>query len=99
MDRRERGEAAGPDEEAPALAGHAELPTEERLGCCRAEEDEELRLDDGQLGFEPGSARGDLARARLRVDAPCPAGLPLEVLDGVRDVGLGPRDAGLRKRL
>src|SRR5439155_21216166 len=43
---------------------------------------------DRDLPLEPRAARQLLGAIRLVVDAPLAAGLPLEVLDRVRDVGL-----------
>jgi len=52
-----------------------------------------------ELGLEPRAARGQLAPARLRVDAALAARLPLEVLDRVRHVDRFPVDARLREGL
>src|SRR5205814_752591 len=57
------------------------------------------RLHDGELRLEPGSARRHLRPVRLLVDPPLPARLPLEVLDGVRDIGRPAVDAGRLERL
>src|SRR5262245_37580433 len=50
--------------------------------------------------MKPRQARADLRPVRLVVDTalPAPIGLPLEVLDGIRDVDVVPVDAGLVKR-
>src|SRR3954470_3149261 len=77
-------------EPAAALLRDAELLAEERLCSRRAEADEHLRLDRGQLGLEPRTTGHLLRPGRLRVDAPLAARLPLEVLDGVRHVGRRP---------
>src|SRR5690348_2483553 len=88
MDR--RGHALGEVRLEPlaALLRDAELLAEERLRRRRAEADEHRRLHDRELRLEPGAAGHLLGPARLRVDAPLPARLPLEVLDRVRDVDL-----------
>src|SRR5439155_966620 len=63
------------------------------------ETDEYAWLDDLQLRLEPGAARRHLRPVRLLVDPSLPAGLPLEVLDGVRGVRRSPVDPGLLERL
>jgi hypothetical protein len=76
----------GFDELATVLR-HPELPAEQRLCRRRAEEDEDARLHDLELGLEPGAAGGHLGPVRLLMDPAFASRLPLEVLDGVRDVG------------
>src|SRR5207247_7648629 len=63
------------------------------------ETDENMRLDDCELGVEPRAARGDLRPVWLLVDAALSARLPLEVLDHVRDVGERAVDACVCERL
>src|SRR5262249_23787511 len=81
-------------EQLSAVLGDAELSAEEALSSRRAEEDENARLDRIELRLEPRTARGRLRPVRLLVDAAFPARLPLEVLDGVRDVGRRAVDTG-----
>ena len=78
----------------PAHLRDAKARPEKRLRRRRAEEHEHARPDDGELGFEPRAARGLLGRVGLLMDAPLATRLPLEVLHGVRDVGLPPVDSG-----
>ncbi len=56
-------------------------------------------LDRRELGLEPGTAGGDLAPVRLRVDPALAARCPLEVLDHVRHVGGAPVDSSILERL
>src|SRR5581483_2328278 len=81
-----------------AVLRDAEIAAEKRLRRSRAEADDDARLDGGELCLEPGPAGDALRPARLLVDPALPARLPLEVLDGVRDVGLRPVDARLLER-
>ena len=76
----------GRRDDLSALRRDLELPAEQRLGRGRAEADDGARLDQLDLGVEPGPAGGDLARVRLLVDAALPARLPLEMLHDVGDV-------------
>ena len=57
------------------------------------------RLDRRELGLEPGTAGGDLAPVRLRVDPALAARCPLEVLDHVRHVGGAAVDSSILERL
>ena len=70
---------------------------EQCLGRRRPEGDDQLRLEELQLGLEPEAARCDLAGVRLLVDAPLSlrGGLPLEMLDRIRDIDGGAVDAGV----
>src|ERR671924_1080485 len=54
----------------PSLASHTELRTEQSLGRGGAQADERGRLDEVQLGLEPGQAGADFELARLGVNAP-----------------------------
>src|SRR5436190_18899189 len=83
----------------PAVLHQLELRPHDRLRRRRAETDENLRLHGAQLGLEPGSARLDFRHARLFVDAPLAARLPFEMLDGVSNVDVVARDAGVLERL
>src|SRR5438067_12327280 len=77
-----------------ALARDPKLAAQQGLLGRRAQADEHARTHDGELRFEPRAAGGELAPARLRVDAAFAPGLPLEMLDRVRDVGRTTTDAG-----
>ena len=86
-----RGERMGRQRERhqpAALSGHAKSLAEQRLRRSRSERNDDLRLDDADLGLEPRKAGLDLDRARLAVDAPRSARHPFEVLDDIGDVGL-----------
>src|ERR1700730_17390832 len=72
---------------------------EEALRGSRAESHNDDRVDGLELRVEPGGACGDLAPARLVVDAPLAARSPLEVLDGVRHVETRAIDPSLGERL
>ena len=78
----------------PAHLRDAEARPEKGLSRRRAEEHEDTRLDDGELGFEPRAARGLLGCVGLLMDAPPATRLPLEVLHSVGDVCLPPVDPG-----
>jgi hypothetical protein len=82
-----------------ALFRDAELAAEQRLRRGRAEADEDARTDDGELRLEPLTAGRELAPARLGVDPPLAARLPLEVLHRVRHVDGSTVDAGLDERI
>src|SRR5438874_4254632 len=73
-------------DQLPALLGHFESRGDERLSGGSTEADNDLRLQDPDLGVEPQPAGGDLAPIRLFVQAPLPRRAPLEVLHRVRDV-------------
>ena len=75
------------------MRGHFELPSEQRLRSGGAEADDDAWFDQGNLGIEPRAARRDFRRARLLVNPPLAARLPLEMLDDVGDVGRRPVDA------
>lgn len=69
------------------------------MGCYRAETDEDLRFDQGELVFEPHTAGPYLCAIRLLVDALLPLGHPTEVLDGIGEVHLGRVQSRLFHRL
>src|SRR5436305_13928928 len=77
-----------------ALARDPKLAAQQGLRGRRTQADEHARTHDGELRFEPRAAGGELAPARLRVDAALAPRLPLEVLDRVRDVRCPTIDAG-----
>src|SRR5207237_6444526 len=65
MDRRHhQGEAGALDKLAP-LEAHAEITPEQRLGGGGTQQDEDRRLDQGDLGIQPGTAGADLGGIRL----------------------------------
>src|SRR5213595_3015616 len=65
---------------------HQKPAWSEQMGCRPWREE-------GEVLLEPGWTGHLLAPGRLLVDPAGPARLPLEVLDGVRDVGRAPVDA------
>ena len=80
-----------------ALLGDPEAGAEQGLGRGRAEADDQLRIDHGQLRFQPGPAGLDVSHLRRGVD---PALAPLgeaEVLDGVGHVHVGHGDVRPRR--
>src|SRR4029079_1536941 len=82
-------------DERPALLRDLEALAEQRLRGGGAETDEDPRLDQRDLRFEPWPACRNLRSVRLRVDAPLAARLPLEVLHDVGDIDEFPVDPGL----
>ena len=72
---------------------------EQRLGCGRAETHDNLRLNDADFRIEPWSARRDLARIWLLVQAPLSGRFPFEVLDGVGDLIIVTIDSNFIKDL
>src|SRR5213594_3318140 len=74
--------------EAAAVLRDLELVAEDRASGGGTQADEHLRLEQGQLGFEPRAARVELARSRRLVDPALATLLELEVLDRVGDVEL-----------
>src|SRR5438270_8272621 len=80
-------------DELTSLYADPEISAEERLGGGGAQADQDVRLDDGDLGIEPGPAGADFGRVRFLVKPALALRLPLEMLDSVRDVDLGPIDS------
>src|SRR5205814_6421342 len=80
-------------------ARQLEARPEQRLPGGRAEQDEDLGVDDVELRAQPRQARPDLPPRGLLVDAPLAALLELEVLDDVGDVDVPAVDADNRQRL
>src|SRR6185437_1288379 len=80
VDRRDHEVGKLGVERLAALLRHLEALAEERLGCGGAEQDERAGFDELELRVEPGTAGHHLCPARLVVDAPGAARLPLEVL-------------------
>ena len=88
----------GVDQAAP-IPGDAEAASEQGLGRRGAEADEHARVHGLQFGRQPRPARLDLFCVGLLVDSALALRRPLEVLDGVGDVHLGPIDPRRFQRL
>src|SRR3954470_23659276 len=80
------------------MRGDLERGAEQRLRSGGAKTDDHLRLDQRDLGIQPRSARADLAGARLLVNAPLAARLPLEMLHDVGDINDRAIDARIGER-
>ena len=93
------GEPGGPGalEELAAFDGDLELRPHQRLGGGGAEADDHPRLDEGELGLQPGAAGPDLPHGGFGVDPLLPPRLPLEVLDRVGDEDLLAADPRLHQ--
>ena len=80
---------------------HSHVTAEQRLGCRRPEQNEDLRPDERELRLDPRQAGSDLLAIRALVEPPLASGRrpPFEVLDDVGDEDLLTVDAGLCKRL
>lgn len=79
----------------PATLHHqAEIGTQQRFRRGRAQADQDLWADDGQLRFEPGAAGADLDRPGCLVDAAFGGADELEVFDDVGYVDVLAREAG-----
>src|SRR5947199_2336107 len=74
--------------EVAAILRDPERVAEDRAGRRGAEADENLRLDQGQLGVEPRTTSLELVRPWRLMDSALAALLELEVLDRVGDVEL-----------
>ena len=94
-DRRGVVRAGAPD---TAVAGDLEIPIDQRLGCWRAQRDDHSRLDDRQLGVEPGAAGTHLAGPRGAIDLSPALDRRGPVLDDVGEVELAAIEAGLLQR-
>src|SRR5690348_5522625 len=79
---------------SPLLAD-AEVFSEQGLSGGGSETNNHLRFDSSDFCLEPGSARCDLRRIRLLVNATFPSGLPFEVLHNICNIGLAAIDAGI----
>src|SRR5436190_90275 len=99
MHRRRHGVREVRVEQLAAMLGDAELAAEQRLGCRRAEQDEDARLHHLELRLEPGPAGRHLGPVGLLVDPALAARLPLEMLDGVRHIDARAVDSGRLERL
>jgi hypothetical protein len=58
---------------------------EDRLGCRRAEADDDAGVNDANFSFEPGPARGDLSGRRFFVFAAFALRFPFKVFHGIGD--------------
>lgn len=97
MDGREHtGCEIGSDQLAAPLRD-AKCRPEKGLRRGGAEADKHLRLDEGDLRLDPGTAGTDLQGVGLLVNAPFAAGLEFEVLYYVCHISGAPIDAGLGK--
>src|SRR3984893_9911578 len=99
MDGRHDWGQTGSLDELAAMQAHPEVAAAERLGSSGAKQHEQVRLDGGDLGVQPGPAGVDLGSVRLLVQATLPLRFALEVLDGVRDVDASTIDARFLERL
>ena len=89
-------------ERAPGLSSHlvqSDRFAEDGLGGRDAEADNDARLHHLHFRLEPGPAGGNLGSGRLFVLAPLALRLPLEVLHGVGDVDVAPRNPGFGQGL
>jgi len=80
------------------VVADAEPAAEDRLAGHRAHGHGDPGPDRRELRFQPAAAGHYLGSVGALVDAALPAGLPLEVLDRVRDVGVVARDAAVTER-
>jgi hypothetical protein len=94
MDGDERGGAPLGGEKLSAIGEDANrVGVEHGLSSGGAEANDELGFERAQFGFQPGAAGGNFAGVGFLVQSAFAAQLPLEVLDGVRDVELCTFDA------
>ncbi len=94
MDGGDDGRVSGKLDGAAARLGDAKGAAQQglRRGCSEA--DDQFRAHGFDLGVEPWAAGGDFVRVRFLVNSQLAARLPLEVLDGIGDVGGCAIDAG-----
>lgn len=85
--------------ELAALFSDAKLWTEQSLSCGGAKRDNHLRLDERDLGFEPGTASRNFRGVRFFVDAAFATRFPLEMFDDIGDVSLRTINAGFCERV
>lgn len=84
--------------EHTAALAQAERTSQEDLRGGSTKADDDLWLDQPDLGFQPASTGVDLERARLHRESAFAALLPFEVLDRIRDVDLLAGNLGLLQR-
>src|SRR5215831_1793508 len=93
-----RGERVGSPprrHRAAAVLAHSNGSSKQRLSRCRSQSDDDARLNDGNLCFEPWEARLDLDRSRFTVDPPWTARHPFEMLHHISHVSPASIDTGL----
>jgi len=78
----------------PSVLRHPELPSEQRLRSRCPKTHQDPGLHEFNFGLKPWQTSLDLHGIRLRVDAPFSARFPLEVLDDIRHVSVGPCNTG-----
>ena len=93
--RRRRHAGRRPREQLPAVLGDPEGRRDQRLGRRRAEADDDLGLEDGELRLQPRPAGAQVLGAGRLVDPPLALDREPEVLDRVGDVGVAAVDAGV----
>ena len=93
-----QGRCPGAFEQFAAAGGDAEFWAEQRLSGGGAEADDQLRLNDGDLGFEPRPAGDDFRSGRVLVQATLAALFEFEMLDGVGHVDFAAVEARGGKR-
>src|SRR5436190_17276643 len=82
-----------------ALFGDAKFRAEQCLSGSGAESHYHIRLNYGDLSFEPGTASRDFRGIRFLVDAAFAPRLPLKMFDNISDVGLGAIDTSFGERI
>jgi hypothetical protein len=75
--------------------GQPEFTAQQRLRGGRSQANDDLRLKQLNLSFQPWPARVGFGCAGLLVDPPFPAFFEPEMLDGIRDVDVGAIDTGI----
>lgn len=76
----------------------ANNPAEHRSGGRGAQADDDARLNHLELGLEPRAAGGNLCSRGFLMPAAFAVRLPFEMLHGVRDIDVVPRNAGFDER-
>ena len=66
---------------------------EDRLGCSRAETDDDARLYNLYFGFQPRPAGGDFSGGRLFVFATLTLRFPFKVFHSIGDIEVPPVDS------
>ncbi len=70
-----------------------------KAGCGSAETNNDLWLNQSNLGFKPGTAGRDFAGVGLFVNSSFATGFPFEMFDHIGNVGLLPINAGVGQGL
>ena len=84
-------------EELAALLQQFVAFSDDRLGGGGPEANDQLGPHQRKFGFQPGSPGDNLDRGWLLMNSPLPALFELEVLHGIREINISPRDFGLFK--